>query len=205
MEKINKSFSRQYSTSKIFLDDLIEIEKVLVEYTEDVTIKNDDYQFLNIRELENKYKNKVISKLKISTRNPYIVIEFRKMEVSLYCSESDVRSYGIFSTLDSIISKTSRKPEFMYSYSFYLVSNIILIFLVKSKSAWSVALATIIALWTIHISYINLFRNPQIILSEKNNLNSFLSRNKDQIIVTIISVILSVGCTSLVYYLWGIK
>jgi hypothetical protein len=127
MEKIEKSITKSYLPVKVFLDDLEAIESTLKEFTENIVIKTDRYSFSNTDELITKYKNQNIKALEISSYNPYnIHIEFLPVWVKLYSGSDSTVATGLFYKLDSILSSTTRKPEFLYSYTFLSLSVFII-------------------------------------------------------------------------------
>lgn len=203
MKQVSKSLSKTYLTAKVFLEDLEGIQTVLNK-SEDFKIKTEDYEFSNVQELKSKYNNQKLNGVKISTRNPYVYIEFEKLWVRLYCGSDENTDAGVFYKLDSIISATSRKPDFLYSYYSFLLGDI-LFFIISTlvgnsniEKAEAVILGTIFILWFMWVIYIRLFNSGEVILTQKGDMKNFLSRNKDQIVVGVFVAVVTVILTTLV-------
>jgi len=191
MKKINKTLSKSYITARLFLDDLKSIEE-LIGNKRSYSIETEDYEFKNIEELKNKYNNQKLNKVKISAHDPYITIEFHKMWVKLYCGSDDTESAGLFYKLDSIISSSSRKPNFVYSYYSIWFINIILFLIPRTSVIYNNNLifgiiSAIFILWILWVGYVRLLNSSEVILSEKGDVKNYFSRNKDTLTSAIIS------------------
>lgn len=195
MKRINKSLSKAYPTVKLFLDDLTSIESILNESAMDFEISTEDYTFTSVDELESKYKNENLSSLKISTRSPYINIELNKMWIRIYCGSEETSTAGIFYKLDKILSAKVRKPRFLYSYYAIWIGNILILAtpnsLLKKINPQAPEIELILTLiwflWILWVAYIRLFKSSDISLVKRADLQNFFSRNKDQIIVSLIN------------------
>lgn len=191
MKKINKTLSKSYITARVFLDDLKTIEELIKDH-QGYNIEAGDYEFKNVEELRNKYNNQKLNKVKISAHNPYITIEFHKMWVKLYCGSDDIESAGLFYKLDSIISSSSRKPSFIYSYYSIWFINIVLFLIPRSSVIYNNNLifeiiSPIFILWIFWVGYVRLLNSGEVVLSEKGDVKNYFSRNKDTITTAIIS------------------
>ncbi len=188
---MNKTLSKNYLTARLFLDDLKSIEE-LIGNNQSYKIEAGDYEFKDVEELKNKHSNQKLNNVKISAHNPYITIEFHKMWVKLYCGSDDTGSAGLFYKLDSIISSSSRRFSFIYSYYSIWIVNIAIFLIPKSSLIYSNklifnSLTPIFVLWIAWVSYIRLLCSGEVILSGKGDVKNFFERNRDQIIVGIIT------------------
>lgn len=194
MKRKSKSISKQYLAIKIYLEDLESIERILKNSAKKFKVETDEYEFTSIAELKNQYKNTKPINLTISAWEPYIYIELNKLYVRLYCDSDDTSSSGIYYRLDKILSSATRKPNFFYTYkSVFVISLFSLIpnSLINKIHPQALTLwKTLFILWFIlvlRMLYIRGFNSSDINLVNKDAIQDFFSRNKDQIIVGLLN------------------
>jgi len=193
MERLQKSLWKEYITSKISADQLEEIEAIL-KTTEGIKIETEDFRFESISELKNKYKDQILETLKITTSKPYISIEFNKISIRLFTYSDDEKSTSIFYKIDSIISKSTLKPNFLYTYYFVWTGNLFiwLVPLINKNSNFfhvSVVLSSLIFLWNLWVGYIRLFRSSQIFISNEKKSFYWVKNIGGQITATVLGII----------------
>jgi hypothetical protein len=201
MEHRTKTLSKDYLTSKLFLDEIETIETILNGSEGNFKIKTEDYIFSTTAELREKFSNQKLTNIEITSRNPYISIEFKKTWVRLYCGSDDANSAGIFFKLDSILSKSSRKPGLLYSYYSFWIANILstVITVITKKSSYELLTKNswvIIFIWLSWLTYIRLFNSGIIIVTKKHTAKNFFARNSDQLILILITAAVTVIITS---------
>lgn len=191
MEKIKKPIIKPIKNFNIYMEDLEEMLEVLtLAKAESVEIVANDYKFQDISKLLNdKFNN--LENLKITSRCPHIIIEYRGYDISLYARENNYENIGICSKLEDIIVKTRNKnmiiikkffglllPLLSGMYLGYSLSNnfnIISLFIIVVSAFFSFKLNKDKGL--IHNSY----------MKDKTN---YWSRNKEKISVSLISAII---------------
>lgn len=207
MEKITKSISKEYAPVVVYLDDLEAIENVLLEKSTHIEIKTEDYKYSSIKELSEKSKNKRIQKLHIESTNPYLNIEFDKLWTRVYCSLDSLEAAGIFWKLDQIIKGTRRlgKLSFFYKFSALWIINGIMVLVSKFLSLNLIiaqSVSVLLLAFTLWILYINLTRHSEIVLIYKSSKITFWNKNKDAIIVNLITALVTFALTLYGKELW---
>jgi len=205
MKKLNKPLSKEFSPVKIYLDDLESIEELFPKRKRDYKIETEKFEFSNVGELNQKLQNEVITNLKIYSSDPYINVEFHKMWARLYVGSNDNTVAGVFYKLEQIISSCTRRPSFLYSHYTLLIGYFLFtVIKVLSKGSTYQIVSFLnygFLIWALWVIYIRLSKHSEIILSKRHDFQSFLIRNKDQIVVGGISAILGVIGTIIAYKL----
>jgi len=192
MKRINKPLSKEYLPVRIFLEDIESIEELLSVNKSGYKIKTESLEFSSVEELRKKYDNESISNLEISSSDPYISIEFKKLWARLYIGSDNNIETGLFYKLDKIILAATLKPSFLYSHQTLwsgYIGFIILKFLLHGVMYQIISVLSYLLLaWALWVVYIRLSKHSEIVLSKRHDIKSFLARNKDQIIVNLFTV-----------------
>lgn len=197
MEKINKSLEKEYLTSRIFLEDLEEIQNIL-KSSKGFKIKAEDFIFSNIDELKSKFSNKILQNVTISASEPFIIIQIKKQRIELYSDSDDLISTGMFYKIDSVISKTALKPDTLYSYRNILIIALSYSFLKDMIDIGVYIFGAIpIICWNLWVGYIRMFKSGEVIVIRREDSKNFFSRNKDQIIIQMSVIIVTIIITSI--------
>lgn len=187
MKRINKPLSKEYLPVRIFLDELEQIEELLSIDKSGYKIEFENIEFMNVEELRKKYENKSITNLKITSITPYVNIELNKLWARLYVGSDNNSEAGLFYKLNNIVSASTRKPSFLYSYytqwSGYI--GFMILKLLSQGIAYQIfsILNYLVLAWALWVIYIRLSKHSEIILSKRHDIKSFLARTKDQIVV----------------------
>jgi len=201
MKKVERPITKEYLPVKIFLDDLLVIEKILNEETDSIKIKIDDMEFDSVSELVSFYENKnveTVFNLEIDSSGPYISIELRRLWTKIYCSSDSVEVSGIYYKINQVLENCLRKPSFLYSYyTIYIIAGILFISQIFSRSIEKGLLiaAPFYICWVIWNGYIRLGRNSIIYLYNRRKKKGFWKRNADQLVLLVITVILTAAIT----------
>jgi hypothetical protein len=199
MKKIDKSISKDYLPVKLYLDDLESIEEILKEVSTSLSFETEDYKFDSIEELKTHFKRAQINELHVKSSTPYITMDFTRMWTRIYVSSSDISNAGVFYRLDQIISNRNRKLKWRYSFYFLWIVNILLWIingvpfgpkLIPVNPYLSISIDTLAFMWLIWFFFIKFRRHSVIVLTHKNSEAPFLQRNKDNLILAIISALL---------------
>jgi len=203
MKRIEGILSKTYKCPKLYLEDIERILEILDEAKiREIDISAEGYSYNNIEELEEK-KTK-INNLFIKTHQPYINIEFTKDGSRFYIGSDDLKSRGIFSSINEIISRRERKFLWILTihnifanilivtswllsriydkeYPNYIIKNIIFV-LIGLFLFWTPI--SILVHWKFY-SLINLMK--------KDKISNFFIRNKDNIIISTIFTIFGIS------------
>lgn len=198
MKRIKGILSKNYKCPKLYLEDIEKIFEILNEAEiKNINLRADGYSYNNLEELEEKKKK--VRDLYIETDQPHIKIEFLRDSAQFYIFSDDLKSRGIFSSVNEIISRRERKLLWIltaYDLFIIILISIILTFtrFFKEDPHYIIKNILIISLgaillWTpisilVHWKYFSI-----IDLIRKDKISNFFIRNKDNIIISIISTI----------------
>jgi hypothetical protein len=214
MKKVPKSLSKNYLPVKLYLDDLENIEDIL-KATDSYSLRTDDYQYESVNELVTNVKTDRLRQLDIGTLG--VSINLGKISAAVHVSSNAANNAGTFYELDQILSRRTRLGKWSYSFPFMfilipivalLTSFLFLLHLsLRLNLAISIVLYVLAAAWMVWIYYVRIARHSLIILVHKGTQKGFFERNKDNLILVIISgllgAILGVAGTLTVNYFVG--
>ena len=192
MKARSQIITKNYKMPHLYRNELNKIEEIIKELKpRDYKIISSAYEYENINEIPSEIGP--LFELEIKTYDPYINIEFRKYEASIYLSNNDLISSGAFSKIDKILTKSERKL-FWFPTSNILVpmvlggiiGQLISRGLPVEPNFLKIFYLFVGILLTIYlfISFKTAFRNFSIIETiQKRERKSFLENNKDQLIL----------------------
>ncbi|MBP3709106.1 MAG: hypothetical protein J6I73_01665 [Treponema sp.] len=205
MKSITKDFSIYMKPIVLDFSDVAEICKILSVISDEYEIKTDDTEFENFEELKN-YSKDVISNLKISTKIPYITIDFYKHSpAKLYIAEDTLVSRGALEKIRDVLNAKIVKSYSVISifdkvlkrvfYADVLLSIVLFAFnLLKPLTIFEFFLpfaCFYILFGVFSTTYTTLIENRYSLIYLKGKEPSFWIRKKDEIILLIISNIIS--------------
>jgi len=207
MKRLDKPLSESYSPVKLFEEDLELIEDLLSS-AKGLEIRSEEYEFSKLEELKKKYKNKIIDELVIRTDEPYLRIEFRKLRAELYVGSDNDAAAGLFYKIDSVIKAARRQPSFLYSY-FTIVGGIWILGLSRYAFHGLVNQAIsfiyyLFLVWAVWAFYIRASAHSQIVFLKRNDLKSYLEKNKYKLVERAIFLALGVVLTIIIQKLAGL-
>lgn len=198
--QINKKYLRKnYTSVLLFEEDLEKIIDAFKNLSENVFIKTKDYTFSELSEFFAKYQNQTLTNVEVYTNDPsYVKLDLQKTSASLYSSDDDTNSTGVFYKIDAIISSTLRRPVFLYSYWFYIVAIVFVNFFVNHflSAGYAAIIGIFLILLTLRVSYINLLHFGEIVIGRRGDYKSFFIRKKDELLVGFILVIATIVITT---------
>ena len=106
MKRQRRSILRHYSPIKIYFDDLQEIIAIFERDNIVHEIKTEGFVWDSIEELKDK-ERKIVD-LTITSSEPYVAVNLRSFETSLFVGDDDIKSAGILHKIDLIIKKRIR-------------------------------------------------------------------------------------------------
>ena len=213
MKKVSSSIEVKYKSPHLYKDDLEEIEKILVSNkARRYSVTLDGYEYETLKEaLKGK---KTITNLEFSYFDPYIYLQLTSGNARLYASNDDPQTLGIFTAIDNIIKTSERKFRFyLFSYGgtelflfiIILINLFVLLYTTELKVNKSSSLAIsifeglnniffvlepIAFIWFMIIIF-KLFTKKfsKLETINRNEKLNFLQRNKDTLIVAILSAL----------------
>lgn len=206
MEKIQKSYRKKYPILRIFKQDIKEIADIFKQNYEKIKIVADGYQLNDISEIDN-IKKQEITDLEISCggyslESGYytgLILSFSQDSayISVY-NDEDVKALGVASKIDTILSRRENKIlNLLVSYWMFLVFNVIIwlvIWLFPSneneilKPALLIFILLIVLFWMIWNWKVDTKKYSLIYLYD-SKAPGFFKRNRDNIILVIISAV----------------
>jgi len=191
LKKLNKHLGEHLKPVKLFYDDIEEIYEILKAANNEVKIEADNYEIESLDEILT-IKKPFFTNLQISIRNPYVSINFKNNEIWLYASEDTAIQRGLYEKLKLLINKKKRlfAPLLQNSiFSGLYLGTSFWWFLTKEFTMGLIIIITGL-LW-MYLGYKSQFQHFSIIVPEySNNKPNFFIRNKDNIILAVISALL---------------
>jgi hypothetical protein len=191
MKKLDQSISQSYLPIKLYLDDLLEVQRILRESSKDMQLKSSGYSFDSIEEMASTLGKQEVFELEMHSSSPDSRIEFTRLWAKVYVASSAITSAGMFHSIDHVIAKSRRPLSFIYS--FYTIWGINIFSIVSTPLAKLFELPFInnlslggfvVLFWVL---FVRLRRHSTIVLTPRNASRTFWSRNKDEIIIALIS------------------
>jgi len=201
MKKNIKPLINQYKSPKIFLSDLVEIEEVLIKGGfSDIKIIADDFEYEGSSEL-NKVK-KPINSLQINNHNPfYISLKLSSTENKLYIDkDDDLLRQGVFGSIDKILKRRERKIVWFLFYFLLIFSVLVfalpivigLVLLVIDFNIKNFLISLFISIVGFFLTKTIINHGPAVFGCEKEDkIKGFWKRNKDKIILIVITAIVT--------------
>jgi len=207
MKERRKSIYQKLPPVKLYLDDIRRIYSIIKSSYTTVRIETDEHELDSTDDLK-KIESDSLSELTIiGTNSSYesVSANFERDGAFLFASEDSIPNRGILSKIDEALVDSKRKvARLLVSWAFYpvlLLTPAILVFLIEyfTRGWLKVALFICLAVVTIGI-YANAFmigdsRYSTISLIERHKDKSFLARNKDLILVGVITAIITAALT----------
>ena len=200
--KINIPFVKIYKNE---IKEIIEILKEKKDFIRLIEMEINDFvlKFMSLEEFEREIKelkrelgiNK-IRRLKMIAYIPEehcnIEINFNNHGVSINCDKKNIEILGIVKEIEDYFQKKTRMLSFLFRYlsiknSFLLLIITTMLLMFFPHMEYDVV--KIFAIFFLFSLYIEFFYKNIIFLKNKNELSNFFIRKKDEIILSIISII----------------
>lgn len=194
MKRIDQSILSFYSPLILFLDDLTEILQIFKDADKSPEISTKEYLYDSIEEMQEKNKSGRLTCLNIRTHTPYISLDLTPYHAYLQSLSSRVEAAGLFLNIDKVLRRRQRSASWLFSFGGRCFLAILLGVMVPIlfRKGIIVGLISILVcggsiVWT---SWIKAKCHSLIILRPKSGFSGFVQRNKDQLIVGIVTTIL---------------
>jgi hypothetical protein len=199
-EQPAKSLSASYSSKVIYREDLENIYKILNESYQEIQIEIDEYVLDSLDEIPQIDKDKAEYQCKIMVSEPNIEVLLSINELRIYSEEGTGIPAGIFARLDNLIKNTnlyiprSILKIFGEIGSFLLLGSF-LVFIIFTPQNYLVWWFIGIGGFFILLVPIGVFIFPkhnEIYLKNKKEYPSFFRRNKDEIVLNFIFLVIGI-------------
>jgi len=212
--KAGPSFDTSFKAPHLFIEDLEEIEKIFKEDLKPkiYEIETEQYKYTSIDEVSK--DNNILHRLKFSSYSPNIFIDFTPYSATIRSFEHSLDAVGAAEKISEVIRNRERKLYWFlynrYIYAGWLIS-IAVWFIPKQYSfIFIILLLFLIPLLIVFIFRLtNLYNVSTIEFKSVKTAKNFVERNKDQILVNLITVsigaILGVVGTIIAYYFKFLK
>lgn len=195
MIKINESIGKNFNSFRLYIDDLEKIIEIFERSgINDIRIVANGYELKKLNDLSDcKFKN--INKLEISTQKPYFSIGYDNNKIFLYVKENNNENTGIYVQLENIILQSEPRNLMRFKKIFYalLYLPIIVYILYKNEKEILIAKDIYILLCYSPVLYFydkKLYTSKGLIFNYYSSSQiTFWSRNKDNILVSLISIV----------------
>lgn len=204
MKKKNTTFRKKFKMPYLFREDLEEIENIIKTELKprEFKMSTKEYEYDNLELMPKNSES--INEFYIKTHSPYISIDFYGHDAQIYAGDDDIKTIGAVVKIIKVISERERKILW-YCYRLSLLIGLAILIFVLTSGFYNrivtilfIFLLLLIIIWTGIITYIEVYRFSVINFNySKENLN-FIKRNKDQIILLILSAILGALATILI-------
>src|SRR4030042_649581 len=206
MIKREKPIKKEFSVPKLYLDDLQDIYEILTELSKDIELKCEDYILDNIKELAG-IKNDTIKYFEFVLSNPNVNILCSEGKVIIDINEDTLLLRGIYDKIKQVIEKRiknipSKTTIFLLISSIPIILFLFIYFMITYNFIILYIMFAVLFLIVASLLFF-IFRTDKTIiyLKLKIDINTFWIRNKDKIIISIFSALLSAIITSAVWYL----
>jgi hypothetical protein len=184
MKKLDKSISADLDALVIYEEELRDIFNLLIENCKGVKFTSGDLQFDNVDELIKNYSPNRIKELEISTVEPYISIELKKLWARIYAGSSAPAVEGLYHKCITILRRRSKAYGVLCSYRVFWTFTVVeYMFASIFKGPWSLCFGAIYTPYFFWTMFVHMTRHSLIYSRKADSFESFLIRNKDKLIV----------------------
>jgi hypothetical protein len=206
MEKVKQPFRKEYPILRLYKSDLEEIFNLFKDNYQKIEIVADGFKLDDISEL-NKIKKQEIVDCKIFAPDPYLYVEFLRISAIIYLSdEDDLTQRGLADKIGEILSRRKSPLRFLvtlWAEIPFLLIYFVLLFLIKDIKVAGITLLgfiLFISLWGIWGYRVNTKKHSVIYLYDPS-ASGFFKRNKDNILISVISALMGGFITLLIAWL----
>lgn len=191
LERISPKFDKELPPTKLYLEDLEEIEEILKHSAKKIIVRAEGYQatnlqdFLDIREDYLKY---IAISATMANADGFVIFSASRTSIRLYASDSDPMKLGILSSIERVIDKRANLLRIPYRVSLTIFSLaaisqfvlLLLIFLRYIPPTSAVAIGLTIMMI---VSFLGFLRTKYgVYLKYKKEYPNFWQRNQDDIL-----------------------
>ncbi len=209
MKKKSQKLSRKFKMPRLFRDDLVEIEDIIKNDLKPskYTLETKEYEYETVESIPKDTTD--TTELTIQTFLPSIYVDLSHSIAEIYTFESqNLITVGALTKISNVIEKRER-PILLWFIRvstpiifllFVMLLNLISYKDVLSTTEKSISITiTLLCLpYLAIVHYIRFYRYSIVSFVFQNDRQNFIQRNKDQIILVVISAILGGIVTSII-------
>jgi len=198
MKRVKSTYVESLGPVKLFLNDVEEIVSILREVSATVDIRTDEYSMESVEELK-KLDVDCIHELTIQCREPYVSLELDRYRIWLYIAEDTPVSRGLFEKVKEVLVRRRRRlarilrnPSLIWVPLGLLIYPIVIGLRLSNWSLLALGLFLLISIciWGRWAWVARFERYSTIVLRRQSEHKSFWERNKDQLLLSVISAII---------------
>jgi hypothetical protein len=190
--KIEKKLTKRYGPVVLWWDDVVELFEAVRASAKDIEISTENYKFSTLEAAKEHFGETPQHVLKITASSPYVSVDGDKIGISVYVG-SGPASAGLFLELDQVLSKRQRKPKWMYSNWTMLpplaLGPVQYAFSGVGLRLGLLGLQLAFFVWFLRAAFIGMKRGTVVYSRRRSESKGFVSRNKDQLALMIISAL----------------
>ena len=194
MEKVKKNLLKNYPILRLYKSDLEKIFKLFKDHYPEIEIVADGFKLDDFSELSKINKQEIFD-FEISAHNPFLSVDFSRNSARIYLSdEDDIKLRGLADKIADILSERKSYLRFFanpWTPNLICLIGFILIFSLSKE------VKTPLYLFPFYILFIGLWyfwgikiatkKHSLIYLYDYSSAPSFFKRNKDRILLAILS------------------
>jgi hypothetical protein len=200
MKKITESLSESLKYLKLYRDDIEQIYDIFKGCSENVSFTVDNYELDTIKEVSDIQQDRA-KNLELRINEPSISITVDESMARIYISKPDSLSLGMWARIKDILTKRQNKLKLFYEehtklfYISYFLGWFLTYILARLKiisgNLEIVLYLTYILSYTILTFFLIVTMNNTVInLVSRKEAPPFLKRNRDEIILAIVSLVI---------------
>ena len=194
MKKIVKSYCEIIKPVKLYLDDLTEIVEILKGACEEVCIQIEDVQLDDLDEISS-LRKEVIFDISVRGYEPYVSVEMKPHTIHLYIQEDTPESRGLLEKVKTVLLRCRRFTLFLDNAPYIfgtLLGFSIGIFVILKERPMVFGILNLALFMAVVLSFKFVFNEKlkhytTVVLKYKIETPGFFKRNKDRILLALIS------------------
>jgi hypothetical protein len=195
MKKLNESIRITFNSMTLYYEDIETIYNIFKENSKRFEVVANGYEIEVIEDIL-QIKKPFFNDLKIQSFDPYISLDFRNSQIELYASEDTTLYLGIVEKIKKVLKeKESRLTPILRSRWSALLAGAALMPAFE-KNLFGIVGLSIAILWFFLGLWSYASQPAKIIPQKKEIIPNFVARNKDKIILGILS---SIGGMAMMY------
>lgn len=211
MKERNQYEIKKLNSSRLYLDDFTGIDKIFKKNCETYEIKTKEYTFSSIEELKKIYKE-TITVLTIKSQNPHVILNFYDSFSEVHYHLNNMTSVGMVSKIEEILK--NRKFHwgniyfrgFLIFFCFIIAAIFLLYFNIISSPVLAIITTSLLLIQVLTLPFQfkkYSIKHTIIYLYQKKEKLTFLKRNKDQILISLINIIIGFGMGVMAMWIKG--
>lgn len=212
MKKLAKSISKDLPPVRAYLDDIGDLYGVLKNNCKRVTLQTNEYELSDFEQLRN-IPSEEIHNLKLEAHEPYILLELEEYSARIFISTDSTLTRGILSKMEEILGRCYRNIARLFiglraNFIGPPILGALLFTSLKMTEGLLLygLLSAIVILFVCSIIWayrLSLKTYSTILLSERRKRKSFFAKNRDPMLVALITAVVTAIITAILMIAFG--